>query len=538
MATQQTFICYMKPYIQPFERYLAKQELTQIAGNSPHSNGHEHVYDVISEHPLSFMQDRLTYWEQIHPKDQVSIQDRPTLQVRREATANIARNGIRLDELQDHLPYQQVPFPKRRALRYGPHGIHEYRGKFFPQLVRSLLNIAGIGSNAWVLDPMCGSGTTPVEAMLAGHNALGLDLNPLSVLVSRAKHQSLNVPRQYFQEAYYRLLDRLKNQPAGRMWFNQLPIQDQEYLQRWFASHVLDELDPIANAIQAEPDVRCRNLFLVTLSNILRSVSWQKNDDLRVRKEAPGQLTLDVRQTFLSELTKSVRSVLAFQYENVGYVMGTVTIREGDARFATEILYQHRHQIDAIVTSPPYATALPYLDTDRLSLSYLNLLTRPQHRQRDYDMIGNREINNRIRELYWQEYQQNKQLLPQDVTTVIDRINYLNSNADVGFRRQNLSSLLARYFFDMRQVLREFMDMLRPDAPAYVVVGNNYTIAGGRSEQDGGERITIKTDKLLAQIGESVGLRITETISMEMLTSRDIFRKNTGSTETIICFRN
>lgn len=153
-------------------------------------------------------------------------------------------------------------------------------------------------------------------------------------------------------------------------------------------------------------------------------------------------------------------------------------------------------------------------------------------------MIGNREINNRIRELYWQEYQQNKQLLPQDVTTVIDRINYLNSNADVGFRRQNLSSLLARYFFDMRQVLREFMDMLRPDAPAYVVVGNNYTIAGGRSEQDGGERITIKTDKLLAQIGESVGLRITETISMEMLTSRDIFRKNTGSTETIICFRN
>ena len=277
MDTQQTFSCYMKPYIQPFERHLAKRELAQIAGNIPENSDHGHIYDVISEHSLSFMRDQLTYWEQIHPKKQVSIRNHPTLQVRREATTNLARNGILLDDLQNHLPFQHVPFPKRRALRYGPHGIHEYRGKFFPQLVRSLLNIAGIKPNSWVLDPMCGSGTAPVEAMLAGHNALGLDLNPLSIFISRAKHQSLDIPHQYLQDAYYSLLDRLKDQPIKRIWFNQLPIGDQKYLQRWFDSRVLDELDPIANAIQTEPNMYCRNLFMVAFSNILRTVSWQKN---------------------------------------------------------------------------------------------------------------------------------------------------------------------------------------------------------------------------------------------------------------------
>jgi len=73
--------------------------------------------------------------------------------------------------------------------------------------------------------------------------------------------------------------------------------------------------------------------------------------------------------------------------------------------------------------------------------------------------------------------------------------------------------------------------MLRPGAPAYVVVGNNHTLAGG-------QRIEIETDKLLAQLGEAVGLKLEEQISMEMLISRDIFKKNASNAETILFFRN
>ena len=83
----------------------------------------------------------------------------------------------------------------------------------------------------------------------------------------------------------------------------------------------------------------------------------------------------------------------------------------------------------------------------------------------------------------------------------------------------------------MKKVFDTFGKLLRPGAPAYVVVGNNHTIAGG-------QRVEIDTNKLLAELGESVGLKVEEIISMEMLLSRDVFRNNSGSAETIILFRN
>ena len=38
-----------------------------------------------------------------------------------------------------------------------------------------------------MLDPMCGSGTTLVEARLSDRTAYGLDMNPLSVFITDVK---------------------------------------------------------------------------------------------------------------------------------------------------------------------------------------------------------------------------------------------------------------------------------------------------------------------------------------------------------------
>lgn len=91
------------------------------------------------------------------------VNGRYTRQIRREATINAVRNGIAPAQLKALLPFdgKAISIPNRRVLRYGPHGAHEYRGKFFPQLVRALLNIAAVKRGDVVLDPMCGSGTTP-----------------------------------------------------------------------------------------------------------------------------------------------------------------------------------------------------------------------------------------------------------------------------------------------------------------------------------------------------------------------------------------
>lgn len=531
--------CRLKSYIQPFERVLAVKELEALAGNAPIARSDQDNesldYTIVSSKPYSYLANRLTYWEFIAPETEIA----PILltrQVHREATTNLVRNGISSEELQSLLPFQgEVPLENRRNLRYGPHGIHEYRGKFFPQLVRSLLNIASTTPKSKVLDPMCGSGTTPVEAVLLGCQAYGVDLNPLSVLISQVKCDILSVPPERLVSDYKKLKEDLLNQSTTQkselIWLKSLEPKTRRYLSKWFAPDVLTQLDPIIVRINQVTNLVCRNLFKVSLSNIIRKVSWQKNDDLRVRREIRTDIDIDVLAEFLNELNRSVKSILALLFENQDFEVGKAKIGQGNAQFIECLFPNLMGQVDTIVTSPPYATALPYLDTDRLSLYYLGLLSRPKHRQLDYNMIGNREVTNGRRQRYWEEYQSNRSKLTNDIVFVIDLIHNLNSNSDVGFRRRNLPSLLARYFLDMRQVFEAFTKLLRPGAPAFVVVGSNHTIAGG-------QRIEIETDKLLAQLGEAAGLRLEEQISMEMLISRDIFKKNASNAESILFFKN
>ena len=64
----------------------------------------------------------------------------------------------------------------RKDPKYLTHGIHPYKGKFYPQLVRPLLNILEIPKGGVVFDPFCGSGTFPIEAaMIAANIAPGMN---------------------------------------------------------------------------------------------------------------------------------------------------------------------------------------------------------------------------------------------------------------------------------------------------------------------------------------------------------------------------
>ena len=530
--------CQLKAYIQPFERILAFKELEALAGNSPlpfSGQGENPInFSVNSLNSQDILVDRLAYWERIYDVDELNSFF--TRQVRREATTAILKNNQFPTDLQKMLPFNgSVPKVNRRNLRYGPHGIHEYRGKFFPQLVRSLLNVAEIPNGAKILDSMCGSGTTLVESTLMGCNAFGIDLNPLSVFVSKAKCDILRLKPTELERNYTELRNKVLaasyTEDVKLRWILELPEKDQEYLVNWFSEKAIAQLDQIILIIEQTSNLVCKNLFKVSLSNIIRKVSWQKVDDLRVRKEVREDSEIDCFSDYVSELDKSVNAVLAFLYENEGHAVGQSKIFEGNSRRAAIILGEHAGTFDAIVTSPPYATALPYLDTDRLSLYYLGLLSRSDHRKRDYEMVGNREITNKKKEEYWNYYLQNCSLLTDEIVSLIDLIYESNKSNKAGFRRQNLPSLLAKYFFDMREVLESFKYLLKAGRPAFVVVGNNHTFSGD-------QRIEIDTDDLLGKLGESVGLKMEEKLPMEMLVSRDIFKKNAGRAESILFFRN
>lgn len=54
-------------------------------------------------------------------------------------------------------------------------------------LVSQLLDRFKIQPGDWVLDPFCGSGTTLVECLKRGINAVGVDANPSSCFAARVK---------------------------------------------------------------------------------------------------------------------------------------------------------------------------------------------------------------------------------------------------------------------------------------------------------------------------------------------------------------
>jgi DNA modification methylase len=529
----RTVTCKIKEYIQPFERHLALQELRAVAGADPQPiDGGMNTaarFQVLTRTTPKALRSALAYWESVGQNPL-----RPTIQISKEAASLIARNGLSLAELPTSVPdIVDSVLPNKRCLRYATHGLHEYRGKFFPQLVKALMNLAQVPRKGIVLDPMCGSGTTLVESILSGRAGYGLDLNPLSVFVSRVKCDALKISPSTLIRSFSSMSDRVRRplvKSAKPGYFESLARADQEYCRKWFSVSTILELDHIMEAIQELRSSSVRDFYRLCLSNILRGVSWQKEDDLRIRKEVRRLSAGQVVERFVAEALRSAKSVAAFNSLIGSESPGNYFVSASDARETQETLPSLIGKVDVIITSPPYATALPYLDTDRLSLVYLGLLSRPEHRRYDLLMIGNREVTDRGRRAYWELYRANVNALPAETRSLIDRIDRLNSNGKVGFRRRNLSALLAKYFLDMREVLSQQYGMLRPRGTMYMVIGNNRTTAGG-------EEVEIETAKHLGQIAETIGFQIDARIPMEMLVSRDIFRNNAMPSEQILSLR-
>jgi len=66
------------------------------------------------------------------------------------------------------------------------HGFHTYPATFIPQIARKLISVFSTEGDT-VCDIFCGSGTTLIESSLLDRNAIGIELNPLAVLIAKVK---------------------------------------------------------------------------------------------------------------------------------------------------------------------------------------------------------------------------------------------------------------------------------------------------------------------------------------------------------------
>jgi len=501
-----------KPYLQPFENELAMRELAALLDPDDEITEEHGLHLVRTTKSEDFLRQHLTYWQRLG-----RIYLEPTVQKALEFTQNGVTQTNERRELHN-----------ARRLRYGPHDLHEYRGKFFPQLVRSLINIAGVPTGSVVLDPMCGSGTTPCEAIAAGRSALGADLNPLSVLIARVKAALPTEKPKEFATTTSGYIAQFKfaDVPPAKVWDE----DDLRYLGMWFNPAAITDLAAITAAIRAVRRPLYRAFFEVCLSNIIRSVSWQKATDLRVRKEIVPYEPGTAITRFIEEATGQIDRIYPYLCVLPPATLApSLDIRHGNAVNVAALFAEYMGKVDLLVTSPPYATALPYLDTDRLSLIVLGLLSRKRHMDAEASMVGTREVSERGRRDAWDNYQRRRAELPADIVALIDDIAAHNHGEGVGFRRRNLPALLGKYFLDMLDAMRSAHALMKPGAPGYYVVGNNSTVVDG-------EKTEIPTDRFLFTLGAAAGWTCREQIPMELLVSRDIFRENRGSSETILCF--
>jgi DNA modification methylase len=99
-------------------------------------------------------------------------------------------------------------FPQRGAWATHNPG---YRGNFAPQVPRNLIEMYSKKGDC-VLDPMVGAGTTLIEAKLLGRHALGVDINPDAINLSKEALKFSHQPqsKQKLQTADARDLSFLK----------------------------------------------------------------------------------------------------------------------------------------------------------------------------------------------------------------------------------------------------------------------------------------------------------------------------------------
>lgn len=183
-----------------------------------------------------------------------------------------------------------------------------------------------------------------------------------------------------------------------------------------------------------------------------------------------------------------------------------------------------------MISSPPYANALPYIDTQRLSLCLLGLVSSTELRRAEGNLIGNREINRSSRDAGIESIERNSARLPDSVANLCRKLLVASQGPANGFRRQNTPSLVYRYFAEMAQVFAGLKERMKAGAPIAMIVGRNKTTLGGKE-------FGINTPMLLGDVACSVGLRFSELMELDAYFRFSMHLRNSIRGEALLLLR-
>ncbi len=407
--------------------------------------------------------------------------------------------GTYLERL-DTLLSQDLDFHEQGS-GYASHNFHSFPAKFPPQLPR--IFILGLTEKEdIILDPMVGSGTTIVEAYLSGRRAIGFDIDPLALLVSRVKVTPLDI--EQVAHLGSEILNGAKNTVAKRhrelkeQLTDRLDAKSRQFVDYWFAAETQIELLALITEIEKLEDEAIRAFFQLVFSAIIitKSSGVSLAFDLahtrphraKVVYSLEGDIILgkdlaDSPSSRVKFLTKTLRSPLEefekrFRQNLEGlHKVGVGSIQPQVSFGDAQSLPLEEESVDLIVTSPPYAAnAIDYMRAHKFSLVWMgHPIDELGQKRKEY--IGGEAVTGIDYEV-----------LPDKAAEVV---------SDVASVDEKRGQVLHRYYSESTRILREMFRILKPGKAAIVVVGSS-TMRGKDT----------KTHTCLADIGRAIGFDV------------------------------
>ena len=262
-----------------------------------------------------------------------------------------------------------------RRMGYSTHGIFRYFGKFPPPIATSLIDQYS-SPGELVVDPMCGSGTTGVEAILANRRCELADVNPLSVLLSQVK--TTNIPLQDSREAIERVVSRVESKPKAD--YRPTGLRN---LDHWFLPETISSLSAIRSAIDRESEGSTKRLLLVAFASIVRRASKATTQQ--------GRLFLDPNTALADALPLFERTALTSASAVAELEVNSPVRVTQDNLMSPSINSIEKAKLSII--HPPYFNMYKYSSINSLEMAWLDMDAKVTRKQevREYFKIGKPE---------------------------------------------------------------------------------------------------------------------------------------------------
>lgn len=364
---------------------------------------------------------------------------------------------------------------------YASHNFHAFAAKFPPQLPRLFIQQLTKPLDL-VLDPMVGSGTTLVEANLAGRRGIGYDIDPLALHLTRIKTSGMALENVWglINKVISKAINFYQNDELiNRKLAANFDEKTNEFIDYWFLPSTKRELMALILAIDDISDSSAKEFFKLVFSSIIITKSGGVSLARDLAHSRPhkdkNKKPKNAIEAFGARLNK-----LIFGLNQIPRGSDLIKIERQDARH----LPLAENSVDLIITSPPYANAIDYMRAHKFSLVWFgHPISELTELRATY--IGSEKAANFV----------DSDLPEYCRRTIADLVEIEKPKAKV----------VAKYFNEMKLVISEMHRVLKSNKYCIIVVGNS-TVRG----------YLVRTNKHLEEIGRSVGFNVIANIAREI----------------------